>query len=80
MQVYGYIYKISNYVNSKVYIGQTTLSVQQRFEQHLRASNTKSKKSLHLYLAMNKYGKDKFYIEQLDVAYSREDLNNKEKY
>lgn len=77
---YGYIYKITNTVNDKVYIGQTTKSVLVRFEMHKQASMTKSKQKLHLYLAMNKYGMDKFSIVQIDSADSREELNEKERY
>lgn len=77
--MYGYIYKISNSINTKVYIGQTTKTVEARFRSHLKAS-TRTKNGQHLYLAMNKYGKDNFWVEQIDTADSREELNNKEKY
>ena len=75
--VYGYIYKISTTASSKVYIGQTTKTVEERFAEHLRSSTEKAKETLHLYRAMNKYGKETFYVEQLDIAQTREELNNK---
>lgn len=78
--MYGYIYKISNSVNSKLYIGQTTRDVDKRFKEHLKSCSEKSKKTLHLYQAMNLYGKDKFFVEQIDEANSQEELNEKEKY
>ena len=58
--MYGYIYKISNSYNSKVYIGQTTKTVAERYDTHLKACNNKAKQTLHLYLAMNKYGVKNF--------------------
>ncbi len=58
--MYGYIYKISNLKNSKVYIGQTTKTIGERYNMHLKASTNKSKKTLHLYQAMNKYGIENF--------------------
>ena len=78
--MYGYIYKITNSVNNKVYIGQTTRTVEQRFQEHLKSCSEKSKSTLHLYQAMNLYGKDKFQIEQIDIAASQEELNQKEIY
>lgn len=77
---YGYIYKIVNTVNDKVYIGQTTKNVDERFKIHLNASTSKAKKTLHLYAAMNLYGKDKFSIIEIDTAKDRNELNRKERY
>jgi len=60
----GKIYIIRNDVNSKVYIGQTTMTVQQRFRSHLS-----SKPETHSYqmilCAIRKYGKEHFYVETL---------------
>lgn len=77
---YGYIYKIINTVNNKVYIGQTTKTVEERFKMHLNAANSNAKKTLHLYSAMNLYGKDKFYAVEIDTAKNRKELNIKECY
>ena len=78
--IYGYIYKITTTKSNKVYIGQTTKSVEERYKKHLKARNSKSKKHLHLYLAMNKYGIDTFSVEQIDTAIDQKDLNEKEIY
>ena len=51
------VYKITNNINSKIYIGITINSLEQRFKQHLR--DAKRKKQYPLYEAMKKYGKDK---------------------
>ena len=49
----GYIYLIENDINNKKYIGLTTQTIEQRWNQHLRASKYKNYK---LYYAMRKYG------------------------
>lgn len=78
--MYGYIYKITNDFDDKVYIGQTIRTVEIRFNEHISHSTAEDRKALHLYAAMNKYGKEHFKAEQIDTAINQEDLNNKEKY
>lgn len=85
--MYGYIYKISNTQNNKIYIGQTTKNIDLRFRQHLAKADyyvnrygNDSYKYVHLYLAMNKYGKDCFKIEQIDIAETQAELDQKEAY
>ena len=78
--MYGYIYKIKTTASTKVYIGQTTKSIAERYKMHLAAMNMESKKTLHLYLAMHKYGVETFSIEQIDTANSQEELDKKEQY
>ena len=34
----GYIYKITNRVNNKVYIGQTRRTIEIRWKQHIKAA------------------------------------------
>ena len=46
---YGYIYKISTTKSDKVYIGQTTKTVEERYKIHLGARNSKSKK-IYIYI------------------------------
>ena len=62
----GYIYIIKNYCNEKVYIGQTSYSIQERFSEHMKPSTIKKKGTYKLYKAIAKYGKENFYIELLE--------------
>lgn len=77
---YGYIYKITNDFDEKVYIGQTTRTVELRFRDHLKQSAAEDRKSLHLYTAMNKYGKEHFKVDTIDTADNQTELNEKERY
>lgn len=59
----GKIYLITNTINNKTYVGQTKLTIEQRFKEHQQFS--KSKKMAISY-AIQKYGKDSFTIELLE--------------
>jgi DNA-binding CsgD family transcriptional regulator len=74
----GSIYIIRNTVNDKVYIGQTTMAVKERFYAHTKPSTSKRKPGYKLYSAMNKYGKDKFYCETLETGIPIYQLDEKE--
>jgi len=66
--VYGRIYKITNKINGKVYIGQTKMSIKRRFYNHCQ-------KGAILFSAINKYGKDNFNIQEICVAFNKKDLD-----
>lgn len=73
----GFIYKISNDINDKVYIGKTLSSIDKRFSEHKKDSCRSQEQIRPLYRAMNKYGCDKFHIElveecSMDVLSERE--------
>lgn len=59
----GIIYKIINTKNEKIYIGQTTRSLQERWYGH---TNSKKHFDTPLYKAMRKYGKNSFKIEVIE--------------
>lgn len=76
----GYIYKITNTVNGKVYIGKTTASVEDRWRWHKCAYSCKNRSyKSALYDAMKKYGKDKFVIEAIEECATK-DLDDRERY
>lgn len=76
--MYGIIYKITNNVNGKIYIGLTTRSLHERFIQHCCHSNKGSKSLIHQ--AILKYGRDNFTIEQIDESETKSDLDEKEDF
>lgn len=67
------IYKVTNIINGKIYIGQTKQSLIRRWKQHV---NNKDNAPFHN--AIRKYGAENFTVEQIDVACSSEELNLKE--
>lgn len=72
MEHYGYIYKTTNLINSKVYIGQKR-SCEFLNEQYL-GSGTLLRK------ALKKYGKENFKVELVEWCASKEDLDQRECY
>lgn len=74
-----YIYKITNKVNGKVYIGKTVLTVQKRWSQHCSDYEKEEKSSRPLYSAMRKYGVDNFDIEQVEEC-SEDILSDRERF
>lgn len=75
----AYIYKITNDINEKSYIGKTLFSIEERFKQHCKASKKESLERRHLYNAMRKYGVEHFHIEQVEKC-SDNIVNEIEKY
>ena len=69
------IYKITNKVNGKIYIGQTIRDPYSRFNEHLRDSSDD-----YFHSAIRKYGKENFSFDIIDEASSIEELNDKETY
>lgn len=76
----GYIYKITNTVNGKMYIGQTRQTIARRWTEHKQCSKSKNLgyESL-LYQAMKKYGIKSFVVEEVEEC-SDELLNDREIY
>ena len=77
----GYIYKITNTVNGKCYVGQTTRRPEERWSQHKTAAFHENKEAYNYPLckAIRKYGIDNFkfeVIEQCEIS----DLDDKEIY
>jgi hypothetical protein len=73
------IYKITNKINNKVYIGKTErTSIIYRWKTHLK--NVKHKVNRHLYDSMNHYGVDNFKIEEIEKCNSINELNDREKH
>ncbi len=60
----GYIYKITNKINKKIYIGQTKKTIEERFQEHLKKAKIHTNR--YLYDAMNKYGYHNFIVSQIE--------------
>lgn len=73
------VYKITNTINNKVYIGQTINSLEQRFTRHKQDALSK-RLDTHFARAIRKYGPDNFVAEIIDTAQTQEELTKKEYY
>lgn len=74
-----WIYKITNNINGKVYIGQTIKPIKERFHRHITDAMT-NKLDTHFARAIRKYGPDNFIIETIDTASNQKELTEKEYY
>lgn len=70
---FGVIYKITCIINNKVYIGQTTRSLRERFSEH-------SKRTYYISNSIKKYGIGNFKVEIISICSTQEELNEKETY
>lgn len=67
----AYIYKITNKINGKIYIGETTLTIEKRWQEHLNKSYeiNKEGQKKHVFAihnAIKKYKKENFLIEKIE--------------
>jgi len=90
--IYGIIYKITNIINEKVYIGQTTSKkgfngrycfsgegIERVYKYHLKNRDSNRTYNKHLLCSIKQYGFDNFTVtEVFDIAFSKEGLNEKE--
>lgn len=74
----GYIYKITNNINDKIYIGQTICDIKTRWQRHLSTAKTIKKRTL-LYDAFFELGFSNFQISLVEEC-DNELLNEREKY
>ena len=72
----GFIYKIWNEENDKLYIGQTSVGIKTRWSSHLKNYLTNN---AVIYRAMRKYGAGIFHIEQIEEC-DNSILDEREKY
>jgi group I intron endonuclease len=74
------IYKITNSINDKIYIGLTRRPLKERFRQHCWASSNGVEKKSKIARAIRKYGKENFKIEEIEKCQSLQELGERERY
>ena len=74
-----YIYKITNDINEKMYIGQTINSVEERFKRHINSAIS-NELDTHFARAIRKLGPEHFKVEIIDTATTQDELTEKEYY
>lgn len=72
------IYKITNKINGKIYIGLTTTPIKRRIAAHVRKSKLSNAGGVSG--AIKKYGFDNFSVSVIDTAKNLDELNQKEKH
>lgn len=73
------IYKITNNINNKIYIGQTIQDINLRWNSHKSLLRKRTHSNEHLQSAWIKYGEDNFIFEIIETV-NIELLNEREKY
>ncbi len=74
MEVYGYIYLITNKINGKQYIGQTSVSLKERLRGY-KKSIRNLKNSTAITNAMRKYGIENFDMVSIAACFDQDGLN-----
>ena len=67
------LYKITNDINDKIYIGQTTETLEKRFSRHC---GYQLEDGTYFHKAIKKYGKDHFQIHLIAEVVSQEELDH----
>lgn len=75
MEKYGIIYKITNKVNGKIYIGQTKKKLAVRWAEHKNLAFHIKKKSTIFHKAIKKYGPENFQIEEFATCFNIDSIN-----
>lgn len=70
------VYKYTNKINGKTYIGITTRKIESRHAEHLKNAGD----GTYFHNAIAKYGIETFSLEIIDTAKTRKELQEKEQY
>lgn len=73
------VYKITNKINNRKYIGITTKTIEERFKKHLSSINEKTEQ-IPIRSAIKEFGKENFIIEKILVTDCKEKALNLEKF
>ena len=80
MEIISGIYKVTNLINNKIYIGQS-INIYKRWEAHKYVSLNKNSQEYNIYFhnALRKYGINNFLFEIIEQC-NKDELDEKEKY
>ena len=77
----GWIYKVTNQINGKMYIGKTEyLNPIKRWKEHCKDYKRRKMEKRPLYNAMNKYGLQNFVFEPIEQVENGDELCEREMY
>jgi len=76
---FGIIYKVTNLINNKVYIGQTIKTLSQRKCDHAYRAKVNDKRTA-FQIALLQHGVSAFQWDEIDTANSQDELDAKEKF
>ena len=65
-KIYGYIYKIINDFNDKIYVGQTSTSLEDRFARHCRDKSSSNQNKESIDNLIQTIGKEHFQIIEIE--------------
>lgn len=74
------VYRITNTINNKLYIGSTCENFIIRWKSHINTLRRNTHKNAHLQNAFNKYGEKSFIFEIIEVCEKEDTLNREQLY
>lgn len=74
------IYKATNLETNKIYVGQTTKSLEQRVAGHVATANSNVNRRTHFHNSIRKYGIDSFQFEVIEECGTVDELHSRESY
>ena len=77
-----FIYRVTNKVNGKIYIGQTKTTVEERWKAHIAESKYPCRHTYNTVFkrAIRKYGIENFICEQIEECSNQKQLSEREQY
>lgn len=74
------IYEVTNKLNGKKYIGQTTASLKRRIDCHMNEAKSGKRSKSAFHNALLKYGRDGFDFRVIEECQTFDELNDREKH
>jgi group I intron endonuclease len=74
------IYKVTNKINGKSYIGQTTQTLLKRKREHIKSALRRKEGKNYFHWAIVEYGEENFEWTELEKCDNQKELNEREKF